>query len=210
MITSGKRAPSGKAAAVAGLALAAVVLAGCTAIPSYPLYTALSVAGTFGYSEQPISQTRFKVTYTAPVRRTYIYGGIQHKRDMEYLKGLAYDMALRRSAEVTLANGYKFFKVLQRNNDVQTEISHDYYWEPYYYDPFYYHHGHPYYRYPRYPYYPYYGDPYYRPYTLLAVKVTLLIEMRHTSSNGTFDAQATRQRVIRHYGNSVAPYPVGD
>lgn len=209
-IAAGKGAGTGRRAAAAGLVLAALAVAGCAAGPSYPLYTPRTVAGTFGYSEQPVSQTRFKVTYAAPVRRTYTYGGSRRDRDADYLVSLSYDMALRRAAELTLAGGYQAFKVVERNNDVEINVSYDYYGDPFYYDPYYHRHGHPYYRYPRYPYYPYYNDPFYSPYARLAAEVTLLIEMRHTASNDTFDARTTRDRVVRHYGNAAPPYPVDD
>lgn len=176
---------------------AALIAGGCTPAPVYPLYTPLQVAGSFGYWEQRISGTRYRVTYSAPVRTTSAYGGERRNRDAEHQVGLAYDLALWRAADLALANGYPAFKVAQRSNDVQVDVRYD----P---DPFvgfghHDHHGHFPHRY-RYP-YPRYAE--------LAAAVTLAVEFRRAGDADTLDARAARRRLRARYSEATAPGSAG-
>ncbi len=47
------------------------VIAGCATGPQYPLYSPLAVTGTFGYTEQRINETTYRVTYITPARTAY-------------------------------------------------------------------------------------------------------------------------------------------
>ena len=71
-----------------GLLLAAALIAGgCALAPVYPLYTSVEIAGSFGYAEQRFSDARYTVTYTAPVQRTYAYGGERPDQGADRFKG---------------------------------------------------------------------------------------------------------------------------
>jgi hypothetical protein len=129
------------------LAVLAVVflIAGCATGPQYPLYSALAVTGTFGYTEQRINDTTYRVTYVTPARTAYSpYANPEPYRTA--LLNLANDMALMRAAELALASGYQTFRVTQRDNDVDVRrerydrFCDDPFWprRPLYYPPSYY------------------------------------------------------------------------
>lgn len=175
------------------------LLAGCVAAPVYPLYTSVQVAGSFGYEEQRISDARYTVTYTAPVQRTYAYGGERREQDAGRQVALAYDMALWRAAELALANGYPAFRVAERNNDIQVDVRRDTYYDPF---PRYGHHH-------RYGYFPRGYPSYYPSYANLAAGVTLAVEFRRADAGDTFDARATRERLRAQYAQATAPGSAG-
>jgi len=175
------------------------LLAGCAPVPVYPLYTSVQVAGSFGYAEQRIADARYTVTYTAPVQRTYAYGGARRDQDADRRVALAYDLALWRAAELALAHGYPAFRVAERNNDIQVDVRHDAYYDPF---PDFGHH-HRYGHFPR-------GYPsYYPSYAYLAAGVTLAVEFRRAGAGDTFDARATRERLRAHYAQATAPGSAG-
>ncbi len=175
------------------------LLAGCTPAPVYPLYTSLQVAGSFGYAEQRISDTRYTVTYTAPVQTTFAYGGERRDEDADRRVALAYDLALWRAAELALAAGYPAFRVAERNNDIQVDVRHDAYYDPF---PHFGHHH----RYGHFsPHYP----SYYPRYAYLAAGVTLAVEFRRAGAGDTFDARATRERLRTRYAQATAPGSAG-
>jgi hypothetical protein len=79
----------------AGLALALALLAGC-ATPT--AYMPAAKPGAMGYSETQIETDRYRITFKTAA------GGARY----------AEDMALRRAAELTLAQGYDWFFVNNR------------------------------------------------------------------------------------------------
>ena len=107
--------------------LIAAMLAGCAQVPPAPLYSPLATTRTFGYSEQPLSQTAVRVMYVTLAVRVNSSSQIEAVRTERM--ALAYDLALWRAAELTLASGNPAFTVTDRQNDVDV---HDY---TYYGDP---------------------------------------------------------------------------
>jgi hypothetical protein len=77
--------------------LAALSLAACATTPT--VYQPLSADTAVGYSEFPIEQDRWRITFR---------GGPGAE------PGRVADLALRRAAELTLAHGYDWFRVTQR------------------------------------------------------------------------------------------------
>ncbi len=175
------------------------LLAGCAPVPVFPLYTSVQVAGSFGYAEQRISDTRYRVTYTAPVRTTYAYGGERRDQDTDRQVALAYDLALWRAAELALAHGYPAFRVAERTNDIQVDVRHDEYYDPF--PDFGFHH--------RYGLIPHGYPIYYPSYAYLAAGVTLAVEFRRAGAGDTFDARATRERLRAQYAPATAPGSAG-
>ena len=85
----------------AGLVLAgALAVAGCAPEARYPLYSPLELAESFGYAEQQLSETGYRVNYSAPIRRTYAYGREKRQQQAEVRLALAYDLALWRAASL--------------------------------------------------------------------------------------------------------------
>ncbi len=180
-----------------GLALAAALtIAGCAPEARHPLYTPLEAAESFGYSEQRLSETSYKVTYSAPVRRTYAYGREERKQETEERLALAYDLALWRAAELALAHGYPAFEVSDRDNAVQVDIRHDYY--PHY--PFF-HHGHHF----GHGFFPHHFYGYYDRYAELAARVSIAVGFRDAPAAESFDAQATLKRLRAKYPDAAGP-----
>lgn len=96
---------------------AALLIAGCAAGPQYPLYSPLAVAGSFGFTEQRVNDTTYRITYLAP-RRTAYSPNASVEPYRTALLNLATDMALMRAAELAQTNGYQSFRVSQRDNDM--------------------------------------------------------------------------------------------
>jgi hypothetical protein len=107
---------------VALAAAAGLLLAACASGPSYPLYSPQAVTGTFGYSEQKMSDTSFKITYVTPQRASVDARSAVAERRQALLT-LSNDMAIWRAADLALANGQKEFRVTRRDNDVDVQRS---------------------------------------------------------------------------------------
>ena len=180
------------------LLAAALAMAGCAPEARYPLYTALEVAESFGYSEERLSETGYRVTYSAPVRRTYAYGGEGRKQETEQRLALAYDLALWRAAELALAHGYPAFEVSNRDNSVQVDIRHDYYPHyPYFHHRHHFGHG----------FFPHHFYGYYDRYAELAARVSIAVDFRAAPDGDRLDAQATLKRLEAKYPSAAGPGP---
>lgn len=152
----------------AGAAAIALLITGCASGPQYPLYSPLATTATFGYSEQALSSTTYRVTYIAPRRTAFSpYAGQEPQRTA--LLTVTNDMALMRAAELAQAHGYETFRVTQRDND--TDVKREFY-DGWCNDPFW----------PRRP-YPYYRPSHYRcgpdGYTYFQGRSTLTVEFGH-------------------------------
>ena len=127
-----------KLAAIALLLL----VTGCASGPRHPLYSPLAVAGTFGYSDQRLSDNSYRTTFIAP-RRTVFSPYASPEPGRTALLNLANDMALMRAADLTVANGQQTFRVTQRDNDADVDRERRNGWcddpfmyrRPYYYPP---------------------------------------------------------------------------
>jgi hypothetical protein len=98
-----------------GAILVLLVLASCAQSPPVPLYSPLSEARYFGYTEQPVGSNAVRVTYITPAVRVRSPSYIEAVRAERI--NLAYDLALWRAAELALAAGYPAFSVTEREND---------------------------------------------------------------------------------------------
>ena len=178
-----------------------LAVAGCTLPTGPPLYSPAGGAGTFGYAEQRLSDSHFRVTYTAPRVTTYTLSRIDRSLESDEQLALAYDIALWRAADLSLQKGQPGFAVEERENDARVEVIRDRYfgYRPYYgryrsysgryrYDPFYY-------------------DPFdYREYAVIRARVTLIVKLQRRRGPGVFDARETLQRLQAKYPNEI-PLP---
>lgn len=169
-----------------------VLLSGCASGPQYPLYSPLAVTGSFGYTEQRINDTTYRVTYITPARTAYSpYANPEPHRTA--LLNLANDMALMRAAELALANGYKTFRVTQRDNDVDVRRER---YDRFCDDPFW----------PRRPYY--YPPPYYRcgpdGYTHFQARNTLTVEFGNKPGDEHYVAEDVLARLQQTYPTARA------
>ena len=177
-----------------------LAVAGCTLPTGPPLYSPVGRAGAFGYTEQRLSNSHFRVTYTAPRVTIYTLSRIDRSLGSDEQLALAYDIALWRAADLSLQNGQPGFAVEKRENDARVEVIRDPYpyrsfgYRPYYgryrYDPFYYD--------------PFYYDPfYYRDYAVICARVILIVELRRRRGPRVFDARETLHRLQAKYPNEM-------
>lgn len=175
-----------------------LLLGGCASGPQYPLYSPMAVTGSFGFSEQALSSTSYRVTYVAPRRTAYNpYAHAEPQRTA--MLNLTNDMALMRAAELAQSRGHTTFRVTQRDND--TDVKRDYY-DSWCNDPFW----------PRRPYY--YGPSRYRcgsdGYTYFQGSSTLTVEFGHSAGQEHFvvpDVLAQLQRTYPTARGAIAPTP---
>ncbi len=174
---------------------AAVLIGACAIEPLYPLYSPLAVAGSFGYAEQRLADRIYQVSYSAPIRWTRARGRAVRQRLADVEVALAYDLALRRAAEVSLAKGFPAFDVTARENDVQFDVGPDYFYDPFFYpDPVF---GHGRFRHRRFIGRDYYGE--------LAVRVDLTVRLTARPSDQGFDADRTLARLRAKYPDAEGP-----
>ena len=167
--------------------LAAVALVtACESGPVYPLYTPLEVAGSFGYAEQQLADTVYQVSYSTPIQWTRSYPRAVRQRRSDRLVALAYDLALWRAAELSLADGFPAFEVATRENDVQFDISHDPFFYP---DAFFGHHR----------------VIYHDPFSELAVRVSLTVRLRRAATATSLDAARALSRLRAQHPDATGP-----
>jgi|GEM_PF-2285160 hypothetical protein len=108
-----------------------LLLAGCTAIPTYPLLTPIQVAKNFGYFEQPIDDTHWVVSYVTPEQPGYGFRFDRSPAEAQ-AKTLAFDLALWHASQIAEAKGYAGFAVTDRRSSTDavniSDVSADPYW----------------------------------------------------------------------------------
>ena len=169
-----------------------LLVAGCATGPEYPLYSPIAVTGSFGYTEQRISDTIYRVTYIAPKRTAYSpYAGAEPRRTV--LLTLTNDMAMMRAAELATDNGFETFRVTQRDNDADVNRQRYYGWCDDYWP------GRPYYR----PYYPRYNcGP--DGYTYFEARSTFTVEFGNKPGDQYFVAKDVLTQLAQTYPTARA------
>lgn len=174
---------------IIGLAALAALLGACATGPGHPLYSPIATAGTFGYVDEQRSAKEFRVAYIAPTEFGAIYYGARKEEAQARNLALAYDMALRRAAELAIANGYPGFVVKRRDNDVNVQVYDDILGDPYL-------GGWPASRY-RFPYY--YPGPYRYRRGQMRIMVALEVTMVEEADGEAFDAKSLIERLEAKY-----------
>ena len=152
------------------------------------LYVPLGVGSGYGFTEQPIGDRRFKITYDMPVSTAFTFAGPSGQREANTELARAFDLALLRAAEIALVNGAPAFRLVDRVNDVN--VRNYVAWR----DPFYY----PYWRRPWWGYpHPYHVYP--EDYATLDTRVTLTVELLPTLEPGAYDALRTQAEIRARY-----------
>jgi hypothetical protein len=177
------------------LVIAVLALAGCSTPGFTELYAPLVPGATYGYSDKPIAEQRYEVTYVAPRQTAFTFEGPSGRQVSDAELARAYDFALLRAADIALANGAAAFRVVNRLNDVDVRN----YW--YYRDPYWPAYpgwyggwrGHPYYWG-----YPWYG-PYDDRYAVLATRVVLTVDLITVPAPDAFDARRIQSELRSRY-----------
>lgn len=86
--------------------LAAILAIGIAACTSAPIYEAAQDPNDFGYSDQKIEENRYRVTYNG---------------DASTSRSAVENFLLYRMSEITLENGFDYFKVLDTDTECHTE-----------------------------------------------------------------------------------------
>ncbi len=86
--------------------LAAIFVIGVAACTSTPIYEAAQDQNDFGYSDQKIEENRYRVTYNG---------------DASTSRSTVENFLLYRMSEITLENGFDYFKVLDTDTECHTE-----------------------------------------------------------------------------------------
>jgi hypothetical protein len=180
--------------ALGGYLFAVMMVAGCAAELSYPLYSPQEMAGSYGYGEQRLSRDHYKVTYLAPARTIYSYDDHGRKQATASRLALAYDMALWRAAELALANGYPALAVSHRDNDVRVNIGYDYYDDAYGHFPYYHRRSHRHFGY-----LPLHRFGYHDRYANLTARVSITVAFGKASDGDGMDAKAVVERLRAKY-----------
>ena len=173
-----------------------LALAGCETIPSPPLMSAIASTGIYGYSEVPLGEARYDVSYLGPSRRTLRSPeGLAATAAAERTQ--AHDFALWRAAQLALTQGYAGFSASNVRSNVNTVVDN---YDPFY-DPWY---GPGFYRNPywAYPYGPYWGPS---PYAFEQTSVTIEIQLRPAVSGGDYNAADVIAQLRSTYPGAEGP-----
>jgi hypothetical protein len=113
--------PPGRWIGVAGLAL----LVACATGPAPPLLSPIEVAHVYGYSERPLGDNRYEISYLGPRRRS-LRSPEAHSETSAAERTQAFDFALWRAAQIALAQGFAGFRVSNVRTDTSTVVDNDY------------------------------------------------------------------------------------
>ncbi|HZS84097.1 MAG TPA: hypothetical protein VFA50_14580 [Stellaceae bacterium] len=187
-----------------GFALLALALAACELAPSPPLMSPIQVAKYYGYSEVPIGNGRYDVSYLGPSHRS-LRSPTAWEATSAAERTQAYDFALWRAAQIALAEGYAGFRTSNVRSNVNT-FSDDYYdpfcgpWGPWYGPGFY---PHRFWGYP----YPYCAPS---PYADQQTAVTIEVQLLHSLGPGDYNAADVIAQLRRTYpGAEGTTVPTG-
>ena len=103
------------------IAVLALFCASCAPRNFDQLYVPYAVRAGYGYSEQRLDARRFVVTYNAPVETGFTFAGDAGREVADRALARAYEFALARAAEITIAEGYSAFRVEDRRNEAQSQ-----------------------------------------------------------------------------------------
>jgi hypothetical protein len=175
-----------------------LALAACDTAPLPPAMSPLAVAKYYGYSELPLGDERYQVTYVGPYRRSLRSPGPVQEASAAQ-RTMVYDFALWRAAQLALARGFPGIRVSNVRSNVNTYADD-------YYDTFY---GPGFYPYGGYPYGPRWGGPYWgpSPYVHQQAEVTIDAQLLGAPAGGDYVALDVIDQLRRTYPGAEGPQP---
>lgn len=182
---------------IAALAIT-VALVACESVPSPPLMSPIQFAKYYGYSDIPLDDDRYQVTYVAPTQRSLSSPASQQAANAA-ARAQAFDFALWRAAQIAVERGLSGFRVSNVRSNVNTVLNEDYGASPWY--------GPGFYPYRRYPWGPYWGPPYWgpSPYAYQQAEVTMDVQLLRSPGPGDYKAEEVIARLRRTYPGAEGP-----
>jgi len=188
-------------------AILMVLLCACATREPLPAMVAKSEAGSYGYSDSKLADSRYEVFYESPSFSVPVAGS-ERQDVLERERQRAFDFTLWHAAEIAKENGYGAVSVEQDRRDVdisvRTEPSH--LW-PGFYRPYYPYH----YRYRPWMLYDddccWPGYVRYQRWASARVTVTLTVELLKAPTEGekVFAVDDTLARLSSRYGRPTYP-----
>jgi hypothetical protein len=187
------------------LLIAGVVLAGalssCQIKPPAPLLSPLqATGGEYGYTDLPLGDNRYQVSYTTPSQRS-LRSPDSHEALKAAETGQANDFALWHAAQIALAQGFTAFRVSNVRTNYDSTVEPDY-------DPFYAPDWHPANG---------FGGPLFgrywggyaapSPYVDTRTQIVMDVELLRTPGPGDYDAREVANRLSNAYPTALVPRP---
>jgi hypothetical protein len=98
--------------------VAALLLAACQLESSPPLLSPIDASHDYGYSEKPLGEQRYAITYQGP--RRIAAAGPEADRSTSAALQQASDLAIWRAALLAKSAGYEGFRLTERQAEVNT------------------------------------------------------------------------------------------
>jgi len=106
------------------------LMAGCAATPTPPLLSPIQVGHNFGYSERPIDDTHWVVSYVTPEQQGHSARFGEPPLDA-HAKALAFDLALWHASQIAESRGYAGVSVVDRHFNTDSYSMSNYPSDPY-------------------------------------------------------------------------------
>jgi hypothetical protein len=179
--------------------LAAAALASCNTTPAPPPMSPIQEAKYYGYSDMPIGDERYQVSYVGPYRRSLRSPGPVQEASAAQ-RTMVYDFALWRAAQLAESQGLPGVRISNVRSNVNTYTDN-------YYDSFY---GPGFYPYGGYPFGPRWGGPYWgpSPYVYQQAEVTVDAQLLRSPGGGDYIAADVIDQLRRTYPGAEGTPPV--
>ena len=105
--------------------IAVALLAGCAERAPQTAMVAASPNGGYGYSDQRLAADLYDVNYTTPVLSLPADEGARARR-LDTEKARAFDLAMWRSSQIALAQGFSYLKVEEDHPDANVDVKREY------------------------------------------------------------------------------------
>jgi hypothetical protein len=173
-----------------GIPALAAGLAACDTTPSPPAMSPLTVARYYGYTDVPLGDARYQVSYVGPYRRSLRSPGPVQETSAAQ-RTMVYDFALWRAAQLAEAQGLPGIRISNVRSNVNT-------YSDSYYDTVY---GPGFYPYGGYPFGPRWGGPYWgpSPYVYQQAEVMLDAQLLRSPVGGDYIASDVIDQLRQTY-----------
>ncbi len=172
-------------------------VSGCESGPPPPLLSPIAVAGRYGYSDVPLGDNRYQVSYIGPSQRSLRSTAARQETNAAE-RTQAFDFALWHAAQIALAQGFAGFRVSNIRTNVDSIVDEAY-------DPFFARGFYPHHRFwgPAGPYWGPEGWP--SPYLYAQTQVVIDVALLQSLGPGDYDARDTVEQLNTTYPGAAGP-----